>query len=93
MSTLSDIETRRIRDETIRHVIARLTQNAQDESTIGRRCLAWKFQLTRHQTRQRLVDFAKRMAVSKQAAHKHATSAQAAIFDIRVDASSMTEKT
>jgi uncharacterized protein YigA (DUF484 family) len=83
MSTLSEIEIRRIKDETIRSVIDRLTQNARTPERIGKRVLAWKFQLRAQSQREKLLSFSKRLGMASSSASVAVTAAETHINDIR----------
>jgi uncharacterized protein YigA (DUF484 family) len=83
MSVLSDIETRRIRDETIREVIRHLMQNARDPERIGRRVLAWDFKLREGEQREKLLTFAKTLGVSSARASTAVSEAEADLFEVR----------
>lgn len=83
MSLLSEIETRRIKDETVREVLRRLVKNAKDPERIGRRVLAWDFELRRGEQREKLLTFAQRLGVSSAAASQSVAEAEAALFEVR----------
>jgi len=64
MTTLTEIEVRRIRDETIREVIRRLTKGATDRERIGSRVVAWEYRLKDAAQREKMLILAKRLGVS-----------------------------
>jgi hypothetical protein len=82
VSLLSDIEARRIRDETVREVIARLRKGASDPERIGRRVLAWDYRLRQAATGEKLVKFAQRLEVSPARASIAVSDAHAALSEI-----------
>jgi uncharacterized protein YigA (DUF484 family) len=83
LNTPADIHDRRIRDETMREVIGRLTQNAREPDRIGRRVLAWQFKLAQGDERDKLLTFAARLKVTSAAASQAVTAAQEDIHEVR----------
>jgi hypothetical protein len=83
MSTLSEIEVRKIKDATVREVISRLTQGAVDASRIGRRVLVWDFKLRRAGEGEKLKCLAARLNVSSARMSQAVADVEAHLFEIR----------
>jgi hypothetical protein len=81
--SLSEIEVRRIKDQTIREVIGKLTANARDPERIGRRVLAWEFKLRQAESGERLLQLAKRLGISVSGASQAVADAEGALIEIK----------
>ncbi len=83
MTTLSDIEQRQLADRVTRDVIARLTQHCAAPELIGKRVIAWQYQLTAADQRTKLETLAQRLGVSLGRASIAVSNAETAIFEVR----------
>ncbi len=83
MTTISDVERNKVRDEAFRDLIAHVTANTKDPERIGRRILAMKWKLFDSQRGESNLHFARRMGVTESAASQAVSAAEACLYNLR----------
>jgi hypothetical protein len=83
MSTLTDIEARQTRDQTIRALLRWLMRDARDPTRIGRRVLILNYRLNGQPAGDRMLKLAKELGVSSARVSIAVADAEAEIFRIR----------